>query len=69
MSLAESGHNNVSRYGERRRYRSGQSDSSVNTNSTTHTNHSAPIITNRKSLLFPYHTPFFQMGAKFCRLL
>ena len=46
MSLAESG--NVSRYGERRRYRSGQSDSSVNTSSTTYTQHSAPIIQARE---------------------
>ena len=48
LSLAESGHNNLSRYGERRRYKSGQSDSSINTTSTSYTQHSAPIITNRK---------------------
>lgn len=55
MSLAEPhGGTNVSRYGgERRRYRSGQSDSSANTNSTSYTNNSAPIISSRVIIAKP----------------
>ena len=45
LSLAEPG---VSRYGDRRRHKSGQSDTSVSTVSTTHTNRSEPIPSNRK---------------------
>ena len=57
MSLAEPPvGTNVSRYGgDRRRYRSGQSDSSANTNSTSYTNNSAPVI-SCKSKAFR-HTP------------
>jgi len=55
MSLAEPpGGTAVSRYGgDRRRYRSGQSDSSANTNSTSYTNNSAPIISSRVVIAKP----------------
>jgi len=57
MSLAEQP--SVSRYGERRRHKSGQSDtSSVCTISTTHTNQSEPIPTNKK----PPRKPRSTMG-------
>jgi len=46
LSLAEPG---VSRYGDRRRHKSGQSDTSVSTVSTTHTNRSEPIPSNQKT--------------------
>jgi hypothetical protein len=43
LSLAEPP--GVSRYGERRRHKSGQSDSSINTDPTSRTNYSEPITT------------------------
>ena len=51
LSLAEPP--GVSRYGERRRHKSGQSDSSINTASTSRTNYSEPITTtNGKNNIF-----------------
>ena len=50
LSLAEPP--GVSRYGERRRHKSGQSDSSINTASTSRTNYSEPITTTNGEKLF-----------------
>ncbi|CAG5094555.1 Oidioi.mRNA.OKI2018_I69.XSR.g13661.t3.cds [Oikopleura dioica] len=66
MSLAEPPvGTNVSRYGgDRRRYRSGQSDSSANTNSTSYTNNSAPVISSRVVLAKPPLPPSKETSHK-----
>ena len=51
LSLAEPP--GVSRYGERRRHKSGQSDSSINTASTSRTNYSEPITTTNGEKIIP----------------